>query len=130
MFFNLQIVLKLGEEKTTPLPLYVVCGISALKLFRPLAGKTIEIPKIPNTFMTHGINALLDLRWRKFKMPQHPSWLVPALTTADLLGNHNYFRCGYPACSSWETHSGNRCIQGSQRSLLTSSDCPFSTKQK
>jgi hypothetical protein len=85
-----KVILKLGNEKTTPLPLYVVRGISAFKVLRPLAGKTVEIPEIPNTLTTRGVNTLLDLRWGRFRMPEHPSWLVPALTTADLLGDDDF----------------------------------------
>ena len=49
MCVNLQVVLKLGYDTTTPLPLYVVRGISAFNLLRPLAEKTVEIPGVPNT---------------------------------------------------------------------------------
>ena len=90
VFCDLQVVLKLGDETTSPLPLYVVRGISAFRMMTPLGRKIIDIPEIPHTLTKHGVNALLSLRWGKFKMPENPTWLVTALSTADLLGDEDF----------------------------------------
>ena len=90
IYQRFKVILKLGRDTTTPLPLYVVRGISTLQVMRPLAGKVIVIPEIPNTLTAQAVNELLAFRWGRFSMPTNPNWLVFQLSTADLLGDEDF----------------------------------------
>ena len=56
----LQVVLRLGRDKTPSLDLHLV----------PLDGRTVEIQFIYNTITAEGVNWLLDFRRGKFTMPE------------------------------------------------------------
>ena len=66
---SLQVVLRLGRDKTPSLDLHLVQGIESLRNV-PLDGRTVEIQFIHNTITVEGVNWLLDFCRGKFTMPE------------------------------------------------------------